>query len=424
MNGNEGRGRCERLIVFVPPRREWGGAGRPGGLTGATVVFHAAIDAGGRVVQGEAAIERLPRARSCELVFSALDVSCASVQAPNLSDARLRQALPNLLEERLLGEPLDHHFAYERSPAREGGAQQQLAVLAIERATLARALEVFALAQQDVRRATSEIHALAPPQGARLDARARGHRGAVRTGADEGCSFDLDDPVPAALALACRNAGATQLRVLGEVPARLEEIAASLGLAIAREPLAFDEAALEAAPNLLQGTYAPGGTGMLSRAVDSLARSGAWRAPAAWLLACVVACVLGLNALWIAREAQLRHVRQQMRQAYLDAFPDQTSVVDELEQARSAVGALRARAGRHSADDFVPLDSQAQRILANAPAAIVAAVEYGDHAYRIRFKPGAMDSPALRDALHLQAQRLGLTLRFDADGSALLRPQP
>ena len=105
-----------------------------------------------------------------------------------------------------------------------------------------------------------------------------------------------------------------------------------------------------------------------------------------------------------------------------DAFPSEPSIVDELAQARRSVAALRARSGRPSADDFSVLNAQALEIFSAAPVGVVAAIEYADGAFTIRFKPGSLDSASLRNTLQARALAHGLGLRFDADGVAHLAP--
>ena len=111
-----------------------------------------------------------------------------------------------------------------------------------------------------------------------------------------------------------------------------------------------------------------------------------------------------------------------MRHAFRDAFPNETTIEDELAQAKRSVAALRTRVGRPSADDFSVLNSQALQVFASAPVGIVAAIEYTDRNYVVRFKPGSVDRPELRNSLQARAMARGLTLRFDADGAAHLAP--
>ncbi|HYS14774.1 MAG TPA: type II secretion system protein GspL, partial [Burkholderiaceae bacterium] len=126
---------AQRLLVFLPPRRALPGKGQ---LAASTVVTYVAFNAGAAISQnGETPIALLPRASAVDIVFDSADVFVTAIEAPRLSDAKLRQALPNLLEDRLLSESADLHFAFE-PPARSSGsttlaAQPKIAVSVIDR---------------------------------------------------------------------------------------------------------------------------------------------------------------------------------------------------------------------------------------------------------------------------------------------------
>jgi hypothetical protein len=91
-------------------------------------------------------------------------------------------------------------------------------------------------------------------------------------------------------------------------------------------------------------------------------------------------------------------------------------------QTQRQLGALRARAGIPSADDFSVLNAQVAQVLSSAPLGAVAGVEYRDGALKIKFKPGVADNPGLQNALRAQAIQQGLILRFEGDGAARVTP--
>ncbi|SPE31792.1 hypothetical protein SBBP1_590054 [Burkholderiales bacterium] len=430
MNQVASRSGWLRLLVFVPARRNWP-AGARGTLSPSSVVPFLALRADGSADQGAAPIGRLPKARTIDLVFDCLDVFSASVEAPRLNEARLRQALPNLLEERMLADPADCHFASTPGPqppgtTSSGGADETtwLSVAAIDRTTLARTLEAFAQAQLHPHAAYSEIYTLPAPRDGTLCLRIDQGRGVIRTGWDQGCAFDIEDGAPGALALARHQLGIQRLRVYGRPGAQLPAVAQALGVEVEEAQFDVDLAAVDDAVNLLQGSYASGGGfGIPGRLIARLARQGAWRAPAAWLGVCAAIGIGGLNAYWLKLDAQYRDLRTSMRHTFRDAFPGEPTIIDELAQAARAVQTLRARAGRPSADDFSVLNAQALQVFASAPVGIVTDIEYADRSYRLRFKPGSVDKAELRNALQARAIAQGMALRFDADGSARLAPQ-
>jgi len=429
MNDRAGRSGWSRLLVFVPPRRAWPGGGR-GSLALTSAVPFLALHTDGMVRQDVAPIGRLPKVRTVDLVFDCLDVYTATIEAPRLSEAKLRQALPNLLEERMLADPSDCHFAWLPSRRQAPGADTApgaqtawLSVAAIDQSTLVRTLEVFAHAQIEPRAAYSEIYTLPAPEGGTLGLRIDRGRGVIRTGQDQGCAFDIEEGAPGALALAKHQLGISRLRVYGPSGPQWNSVALALGLQLEQASAAVDLAAVGEAVNLLQGPYAAGGgLGVPGRLLARMLRQGAWKAPAAWIGVCAAIGVGGLNAYWFKLESQYGDLRATMRHSFRDAFPDEPTIVDELAQASRSVETLRARAGRPSADDFSVLNAQAAQLFAAAPVGIVAAIEYSDRSYRIRFKPGAATKPELRNSLQARAMAQGITLRFEADDTARLAP--
>jgi len=422
------------LLVFVPARRNWPGGPRstPGP---ASVVDYLAVEADGVTQSGRAAIGALPRSRALDLVFDGLDVYTATITAPALGEARLRQALPNLLEERMLADPADCHFA--SAPAAATGAdgagtgEIPLSVSAIDRATLSRTLEAFAQAQLVPRAAFSELYVVPAPEDGSFCARIAGGRGLLRTARDQACGFDADAGGLGTLALAVRQFSIRRLSLYGSEQdlqaAALAELRAGLSeaapqLAITLVSAMADPDAAAGAVNLLQGAFVPsGGFGFSGRLLSRLTRDGAWKAPAAWLGVCAAIAIGGLNAYWLQLDGRFQDLRASMHRAFRDGFPNEPDAY-LLEQARRSVALLRARAGRPSADDFSVLNAQALQLLSAAPVGMVAGLEYSDSVYRIRFKPGAADDPALRNGLQARAPAMGLALHFDADGSARLTP--
>ncbi len=70
--------------------------------------------------------ELVAASRRVVLILAACDVNLFSVQAPPLSGARLKAALPNLVEEMVLGEPEDCVLA--AGPAQDGNGLRMVAV--------------------------------------------------------------------------------------------------------------------------------------------------------------------------------------------------------------------------------------------------------------------------------------------------------
>ncbi|WP_254600364.1 type II secretion system protein GspL, partial [Burkholderia latens] len=98
------------LIVSLPPRepavplQEWQWPELPFTL----------VDKAGQVQRaGRAALALLPRANATLLIVAARDVLLLAATVPPLKGPKLRQALPNIVEDQLIQDPLGCHVALD-----------------------------------------------------------------------------------------------------------------------------------------------------------------------------------------------------------------------------------------------------------------------------------------------------------------------
>ena len=403
-----------RLWVFAPPHRLLTSTAR---LADSTVVGYVALDSGGRTEWGEASIALLPRCPRLEIVFDAGDVFQTTVTAPRLTEAKLRLALPNLLEDRLLAEPAQCHLAF--LPALRGGeaspgAPTALPVAVIDRGLLTRLLDVLTAAGERPRAAYSAIYVLPPPGTDALPVFVARGRMVTRTALHAGVACDIDDgdEPPAALRLALQSGGWQRVRAYGPQAQRLAKMTDSLGVPVEVVDSPLDTAAPDGAINLLQGTFARGGMlGDMSRMRLSL-RS--WKVPLVWSAVAIAVFIAGMNVYWLKLRSEADALRSRMTTAFRSAFAD-AEMVDPIVQTQRELARLRARAGQASASDFTALNAQAAQLLSSAPVGIVASVEYRDGALQLNFK-SPPEAP-LQNRLRAQAVQQGLQLRFDANGS-------
>ncbi|WP_175038369.1 type II secretion system protein GspL, partial [Burkholderia stagnalis] len=105
------------LIVLLPPRepavplQEWQWPELPFML----------VDKGGHTQRaGRAALTLLPRAAATVLVVAARDVLLLAATMPPLKGPKLRQALPNIVEDQLIQDPQGCHIAVDPAPLPDG----------------------------------------------------------------------------------------------------------------------------------------------------------------------------------------------------------------------------------------------------------------------------------------------------------------
>jgi len=409
---------AQRLLVFVPPRSSMAGRSQ---LATSTVVDYVAT--GGNSARGQTPIALLPKASSVDIVFDASDVFITTIDPPKLAEGKLRMALPNILEERLLADPADCHFAFRQ--ARGGGntaagEAPKLPVAVVDRGLLTRALDALTESGYRVRAAYSEIYTVPPPAAGVLSVRIGRGRGIARSGVHDGFAFDIGDEVPPTLALAVRQLGVKRIHAYGREASRLAALADGLGVQVDVHAEEVELGSTDGAVNLLQGAFSQGGMmgsftpGGLMPALTARAL----RVPLAWAAAAVVVAVAGMNIYYLKLDSESKALRSQMEASFRSNFPQITAIVDPIEQTRRQMSELRSRAGIPSANDFSVLNARTALLLSIAPIGSVAAMEYRDNALKVKFKPGTGDNAALQNSLRSAAVQQGLAIRFEGDGSA------
>ena len=391
--------------------------------TGTVVNF---IGLGAEATSGETALALLPKAAQIDLVFDPADVFVTAIEPPKLSEGKLRLALPNLLEERLLADAADCHFAFIVPRGGTGtttiATMPKMPVAVIDRGVLTHALDACSEAGYRVRAAYSEIYTVPAPSAGVLSVRVDRGRAVARSATHDGFSFVLaDGEVPAALALAVRQLGVKRIQAFGREAGRLTSLSGPLGVQINVASGLVDLPSTESAVNLLQGSFAQGGMlgGFMPLAGRASAlRSASLKVPLAWAAIAALVAIGGMNAYWFKLESETSGIKQQMENAFRTSFPETTAVVDPVLQTKRQLNDLRARAGQPSANDFSVLNARTAQLLTAAPLGSVGAIEYRDGALKVKFKGGMADNPAFQNTLRSVGVQQGLAVRFEPDGSA------
>ena len=306
---------------------------------------------------------------------------------------RLRAVLEGLLEERLLDDPDQVHFALQ--PQALAGAPAWVAVC--DRAWLRSAVQALEAAGRPVSRIVPEfapeglptLHALGEPEDARL----------VCTGPDgvillplTANSLSLLPQLPESTRVVAEPAVAAQAeQVLQHTPALLPPSARLLSAAQTGWDLAQFEFASTGRARLIKRA---------STGWAAFWRDPRWR-PARWGAAVLVASQLvGLNA-WAWKERSGLAAKREAAQSILrQTFPQVRAIVDAPVQMEREVAALRQAAGGTSGRD---LEALLAAVAAAAPAARASAVEYNGSELRLRgVAAGDADRRTLLQSLRTQ----------------------
>ena len=406
------------LIVLMPPRdpavhsQEWQLPELPFVL----------LDRAGKTQRtGRAALALLPRAALTVLLVAARDLLTVSATVPPLKGPRLRQALPNVVEDQMIQDPQTCHLALDPEPLADG----RQTVAAIDRGWFRFLVEGFRTAGHRNLRAVPVARCLPP---------------AETVTASEDAPADAAQPLVACVlgpvmttVPALLGVGPTDQQALAGGTAALELAivhgASKQGLAVPADSVASTLSALagDAGVTLYTLTALPGEPSSASAKAAAAQLPGAqpltfealahraltcrfdlcqfefaaqpWRldratvqrlrVPIALVAASLVVAIVGANVQWLMLSRQRDAIDAQMTELLLNTFPKTTVVLDPASQMTRQLQLLRAAAGQPSPDDFLALADGLARSLGPVPANGIAALDYRDRHLEVTFKPDA-----------------------------------
>lgn len=425
------------LIVLLPPRepavplQEWQWPELPFML----------VDKGGHTQRaGRAALTLLPRAAATVLVVAARDVLLLAATMPPLKGPKLRQALPNIVEDQLIQDPQGCHIAVDPAPLPDG--RRVLAV--VDRAWFRTICDAFTAAGHRHLSAVPATRCLPSPLVATTAAADPAPGAEAEAVAADG---DAAPPARPAAVAAVLGVAASVEPILVEAGAQPGPSGAPrLELAIARGALGegFAAPAQRAAGTLaalaggapveLYELGEPGAEPRLAsvKGADAEARlpgaaplpfetfarrataerfdlcqfefeSQPWRfdratlkrlrLPVAIAAATLGVAVIGMNLHWWKLSRERDALSAQITETLLSAFPKTTTVLDPPAQMQRQLDQLRLAAGELSPNDFLALASGLSRSMGTLPLNGIASLDYHDRRLDVGFKPAVKVDP-------------------------------
>ncbi|MGZ8304060.1 MAG: type II secretion system protein GspL [Telluria sp.] len=379
--------------------------------------FALVADGGKLVQQGEGALRNMTdvvaSSRRVVLMLAASDVTLLQVKVPPLSSARLKAALPGLVEELVLGDPNDNVLM----PAPVAGADGTRTVAVVQRAWLAPIVKL--LLDQGARAVSALPQQLCLPlEPGNVSGVIRGGEITLRHAQFQGLGLDMAGATPE---VALQTARA----LAGDAP---------LHLYVPHEQLGeYQALALDAGPGIALEAddwqhWIDGSHSTSLDLVPGLGSAGAraadykrWRWPTALALLAVVVNIAGLNIEWLRMKGEATVLRQTMLQTFRAAYPNETVILDPAAQMRKNLSLARAAQGEVSPGEFLYLASAVGEAMRGAGrGAAVASMEYRERALTVRLKPEAND-PALANQVKGALEARGLSLTEAAAGTWQVR---
>ncbi|MDO8301226.1 type II secretion system protein GspL [Lacisediminimonas sp.] len=357
------------------------------------------------------------QAQRVVLILAASDVSLVTVQVPPMSPARLRAALPNLVEDQLISDPADCVLV----AAGSGGVRT---VAVVQRAWLdLLSRSVLAAGARNIVAVPAQL--CLPFEAGSASAGLAVFEGdidlAVRLSKQDGIGLPILPDSPASAADEVIDA------LLAIVPN------AALQLFVPHAEMDGWRAAVAARPlaqhislqgdgwqNWIDGAEEAGSLNLMSGVGMASAPAVNWRA---WRLPLVLAGallavnVVGLQVDWWRMRSDADALRSTLTQIFRTAFPKEPAV-DPVAQMRQKLAAAKRTAGESAPDDFLALAAgfgEAWRSSTGATRAsgaagatdaskLIAALDYKDRSLLVRFKPNASPSiEQMRSALAARA---------------------
>ena len=426
----------EGVAIRVPPRRLAtlvSGAAASESATCEVIAFAGTHAEPARAVAWDALATALPRGTRVVLLVAAEDVSFTTADVPPLSGMRLREALPNLVEEQTVGDVAALHVALGQDEGQDAGGKRMLAV--IDRHWLA-AMQV------DIVRAGHRVAAIVPESLAVPLADGAWSLAAVGASAKPGSAarlcallwlrssaqqaIPLSDDASSAIAtvgaLARQATGGLRPRQLdlyatpsAKADAKMVGEAIASSLAVPLNDAGGDPFVEWLARRGHEGAYgAPVSMLAFDGGQGGRAAWARWRIAAALVFAILAVQVVGMQWQWAGLKREAGALRDEQNRSLTTAFPDTRVVLDAPLQMSRSLASLRASSGRSDPADFSMMMAAAARIFAALPSNALRGADYDARTLRLRFAAGMASASDERERLIAQASQEGYVLRFES----------
>ena len=374
--------------------------GAPAGI--APLCQFALIGDGGALLQQGAATlgsltDLISAARRVVLLLAAADVTLLRVKIPPLSSARLKQALPGLVEDQILGDPADCVLVASPASAAAAGNDGMRTVAVVQRTWLE--VLVKALLAQGARSIKALPAQLCLPL-------APGGMAAAIGGDESSLELTLRQSQYEGHGMTVAPQPAQALQMLRALQA-LQTPGTPVTLYLPASELARYQALLDGSSEtgikLEAEHWAHVVAASKSMALDLMPALGAagaqardwrrWRWPLRLALLALLVNLAGLNLEWMQLKRDAQAVRSSMLQTFKAAYPKETVILDPEAQMRKNIAQARLSSGQPGVDEFTAISAALGEAMGGANAR-VASLEYRERSLFVKLKPDAISSGA------------------------------
>ena len=358
--------------------------------------------------------ETVAKAQRVMLLLAASDVTLLRVQVPPLSPARLKAALPNLVEDRLLADPSDCVVV-------AGGLSDGLRTIAVvQRAwldNLANTLIAFGARHITALPAQLCLPYQSDQPGSVTAAISNLDDTSQHAEIDMTMRLSEQDGIGLAIAPEQNESGAnyairTLCAVVPEAPVMLYVSQSSVR---AYQDAVNETVSLSKRIKVFADNWSRWIAGANATTLDLMAgmamASGPkldwrpWRWPLALAAVVLVINAAALNISWWHMKSESKSLRAAMINIYKSAYPKESVIIDPVAQMQQKIAIAKHDSGLAAPDDFTAItaafgEAWSGVIAAAGRSTAIAALEYHDRSLFVRLKPGG-DTPTqpMRTAL-------------------------
>jgi len=383
------------------------------------------------VQQGVAPLSELAGAiASAQLtvvLLAASDVTLLSVKIPPMSHAKLKVALPNMVEDRLLGDPADCVIVANNP------SDGLHTVAVIQRGWLNQiANTLMAFGAQQIKALPAQLClAYKPDQTGDMLAAINEHN----TDIDVVLRYSEYEGIGLNVSKDHENSDAYEIIQALSAIARETKITLHVPLASVVSYQNELNAIHNKHINVLADTWQNWINGAGTMQLDLMDGLGtgkrpsmdlrAWRWPLVLSTTLLLINIIALNLDWWHMKREADSLRTTMTQLYRSTYPDESVIIDPIAQVKQKIAAAKHNSGLAAPDDFTTIMSAFGEAwssvvpatgIADAPA--IAAFEYSEHSLIVRLKPGN-NVPTQQMKTALAGRNLALELSPDKSTGAV-----
>lgn len=394
--------------------------------------------------QGMAALpdqaDAIAKAQRVVLLLAASDVSLLRLQVPPLSTAKLKAALPNLVEDRLISDIAECVVV-------AGGESEGLRTIAVvQRAWLDMLADtLISLGARHISALPAQLclpYANEQPGGVTVAIDDRNDPGR-NTVIDMTLRLSEQEGIGLAITPALNQ---------GEGPEQnqsaVQEVLQTLFAAFPQAPItlyvpqpwvrAYQETVNETAGlgkriSVSADNWSRWIAGANAATLDLMAGLGKatgaalnwrpWRWPLALAAAVLLVNALALNLDWWHLRSESRSLRAAMIQIYKSAYPKESVIIDPIAQMQQKIAIAKHDSGMPAPDDFTAItaafgEAWAGAVTAAGKSTAIAAIEYHDRSLFVHLKQGG-DAPTQQMQAALAKRELVLDPAPDQSGAVV-----